>query len=443
MSAEPHKLYSTRNPAPDFIRPLGCSEHFFHLYAQVYPVHFCLCAEIEGALDSDALRSALNQVRERHPLLRVRIVDDREFGAAFYESDRAIELETVPVGKDADWRPIVERELRKPMGVRASSLVRVVALCSPDATVLVLTFHHAIADAVSGIRVLEDVMRALAGEQLKAFRSFPPIEEKLLMPSLGPVHAAEADRIISVLPAIRSAVPVVPDNRRTHIVTAEFSREETARLLEQCKANNTTVHGVICAAASRHVPTSDDGIVRMICPIDLRKMAGIENGVCGVFIGASAVEVPTGGTASIWHDAHRIVQSINQSRSPEAVIDFMGRMSVEFSPTTRSERLQAFLSAGPQSSLVVSNLGVVPIVERYGPYVVRAVWGPAMLTNFPEDRQTIGVCTFGGRLRIVHQSYVPIRGLVSAIRDTLTALLFREQPAGRELRRQMEPIHEP
>jgi hypothetical protein len=33
-----------------------------------------------------------------------------------------------------------------------------------------------------------------------------------------------------------------------------------------------------------------------------------------------------------------------------------------------------------------------------------------MLTNLPADRQTIGVSTFGGRLRIVHQSYVPIRG---------------------------------
>jgi hypothetical protein len=99
MSAQLHKLRSIRNAAPDFIRPLGCGEHFFHLYAQVYPVHFCLCAEIEGAVDSDALRWALNQVRERHPILRARIVDDGEFGGAFYESGRPIELETIAIGK--------------------------------------------------------------------------------------------------------------------------------------------------------------------------------------------------------------------------------------------------------------------------------------------------------------------------------------------------------
>jgi hypothetical protein len=419
MSAEFHKLRSVENAAPDFIRPLGCGEHFFHLYAQVYPVHFCLCAEIEGAVDSDALRSALNRVRERHPILKARIVDDGEFGTAFYESDRPIELETIAVGKDADWRPTVERELNKPMDIGVNALLRATALCAPETTVIVLTFYHAIADALSGVWVLQDVMRALAGEQLEAFQSFPPIEEKILGSSPSPAHPGEADRIMPILPEIRSAAPIVPGNLRTNIVTAEFSWEETARLLERCRANDTTVHGAICAAASRHVPASDHDTVRMTCPIDLRKIAGVENGICGVFIGASSVEVPIGGTTSIWHDARHIVHSMTQSRSPEAVIDFMSRVSVEFSPTTRSEKLRAFLSAGPQSSLVVSNLGVLPIVERYGPYVVRAVWGPAMLTSLPEDRQTIGVSTFGGRLRIVHQSYAPIRGLVPAIRNSL------------------------
>src|ERR1700688_3761170 len=119
------KVLMTSTPATaNLIRPLGCGEHFFHLYAQVYPVHFCLCAEIDGAVDSDALRSALNQVRERHPILKARIVDDGELGAAFYTSDRPIELKTIAVRNDVDWRPTVERELEKPMGIGANALLR-------------------------------------------------------------------------------------------------------------------------------------------------------------------------------------------------------------------------------------------------------------------------------------------------------------------------------
>src|SRR5438270_12696782 len=58
---------------------------------------------------------------------------------------------------------------------------------------LVLTFYHAIADALSGIWVLHDVMRALAGEQLETFRSFPLLEEKLLGSSPNLTDAREAD----------------------------------------------------------------------------------------------------------------------------------------------------------------------------------------------------------------------------------------------------------
>jgi hypothetical protein len=181
------------------------------------------------------------------------------------------------------------------MDIGANASLRATALCAPEITAVVLTFHHAIADALSGIWVLQDMMRALAGEQLDAFRSFPPpIEERILGSSLSPAHASEADRIMRISPEIRSAAPIVPDDLRTNIVAAEFSQEETARLIERCRANDTTVHGAICAAASRHA-ASDRDTVRMICPIDLRKIAGIENGICGVFIGASSVELPIGG----------------------------------------------------------------------------------------------------------------------------------------------------
>ncbi len=418
MPGEAQKLRSIPNEVPGFLRPLGFAEHFFHLYAQVYPVHFCLCAEIEGAVGAEALRSALNQVRERHPLLRVRIVDDAEFGTAFHESGRPIELEMIAVGRDADWRPMAERELQRPMGVGASALLRVTALCAPDVTAIVLTFYHAIADGMSAVWILHDMMRALAGERLEALRSFAPIEEKILGLSHRPTDAEEPDRITPILPRAQSAA-LMPAGLRTNIETAEFSKEETGCLVERCRANDTTMHNLICAVAARHVSTLGQEMVRITSPFDLRKIASIENGACGVFIGAGSAEVPTKETTSIWHAARRVGDSLTNTRSPEAATDFLTRMSAEFPPTARREKFLTFVSAGPQSQLVVSNLGVLPIAQQYGPYVVKAVWGPAMLTNLPEDRQTIGVSTFGGRLRIVHQSYVPIRGLTAMIRNSL------------------------
>ena len=428
MPAEAHKLPSIWTDVPGLLRPLGCAELFFHLYAQVYPVHFCLCAEIEGTVDAAALRPALDQVRERHPILQARIAHDEELGTAFYKSSRPIKLKTIYAWKDADWRPTVERELQRPMGNGSGALLRVTALRAPDVTTMVLTCHHVIADGLSAVWILNDLLSALAGKQLEAFKSFSPIEDMILGPlprpaNTGehPARASEPDRAAAVSPQTRPTPPLLPANLRTNIDTAEFTKEETARLVERCRANNTTVHSMICAAAARCVSASGQDIVGITSPFSLRKLAGIESGACGVFVGAASAEVQIKEAASIWHDARHLGASLNKARSPQAVIDFMTRVSAEFSRAAGREKFVAFLSDWPQTAVVVSNLGVLPIAERYGPRAVRAVWGPAMLTNLPENRQTIGVCTFGGQLRIVHQSYAPVRGLATAVWNAMIA----------------------
>jgi hypothetical protein len=402
---------------PDFLRPLGCVEQFFHLYAQVYPVHFCLCAEIGAAIDADALRSALDQVRQRHPLLRARILDDERLGTAFYLSDRPIALEMIAVEHATDWHPTVERELENPIDIEASSPLRVTALCARAATTLVLTFHHVIADALSAVWVFHDLMRALAGESLEALQSVAPLEEGILGRPPAPEFVRKPDRTLPVSPT-----PVASLGLRTHLATAELSRSETTRLIERCKANGTTVHGAVCAVTARHIGPSEQGIVRVICPIDLRKIAGIESGACGVFIGAGSVELTVDDAIPIWHDARHVGETLTRARSPEVVNQTVNLFSAGFTPTTRREKFLAVGSTWSPDSLVISNLGVLPIAEQYGAYRVNAVWGPVMLTNLPEDRQTIGVCTFGGRLRIVQQSYIPIPGLASAIRNSLLAV---------------------
>jgi NRPS condensation-like uncharacterized protein len=121
---------------------------------RAFPVHFCLVAQVEGALDSAKLGAALEQVRRRHPALRICIVDDAETGPAFYRIDNPIELHSAPAETAADWRWVVERELSLPFSAFPGPLMRATALWASDGTSIVLTFHHAIVDALSGTRIL-------------------------------------------------------------------------------------------------------------------------------------------------------------------------------------------------------------------------------------------------------------------------------------------------
>jgi NRPS condensation-like uncharacterized protein len=408
----PEKLESV------LVRPLGCCERFFHLYSLAFPVHFCLVAQIEGALDSTKLAAALEQVRRRHSALRVCIVDDAEAGPVFYRIDNPIELQAAPVEAAADWRRAVERELNLPFDTVRGPLMRATALWASDGTSILLTFHHAIMDALSGTRILHDVMRALAGDCLEVLPPLPPVEEMIASFASNPVVVGESGSRADISSKARAPAAPAPDRFMANLATMEWNQKETARLLRSCKANGTTVHGAICAAASRHLPASDADAVRMHCPIDLGKIMKIETTGCGVFIGAGIVEIPAVGQ-KLWDDARYIVDNLRMARSPAAAAGMLQWIAAEMPPTAARDSVAAFFASLPQSSAVISNLGVLPLAVEYGSLRLKTVWGPALLTNLPANRQTIGVSTFAGQLRMVHQSYEPISGLLEAIREAL------------------------
>ncbi len=421
------------------VRPLGYCERFFYFYSLAFPVHFCLVAQIEGALDATRLGAALEQVRKRHSALRVCIVEDVETGPTFYRTDNPIELNVVAVDTAADWHGLVESELSLPFSTFPGPLMRAKLLSAPDDASIVLTFHHAIVDGLSGARILHDVMRALAGGYLEILPSPPLIEEMIASVASHPIIVEEGTSYGISKACSRAAQG--SEKFAANLAISEWDQEETARLLRFCKANGTTVHGAICAAASRHLPASDENIVRMHCPIDLSRISGVEATGCGVFIGAGIVEIPA-VDRKLWDDARCIVDNLRMARSPHAVAGMLQRIAAEMSPAANKDSVAAFLASMPQSSAVISNLGILPLGIEYGSLRLKAVWGPAMLTNLPTDRQTIGISTFAGQLRMVHQSYAPIPGLLESIRETLlsSCAQHRNAPMEQTASRRVTPV---
>jgi Condensation domain len=399
------------------VRPLGCCERFFYLYSLAFPVHFSLVAEIQGTLDSARLEAALEQVRNRHAALRVGIVDDAETGPMFCRTNNPIELNVLPVDKVANWCGVVESELSLPFSTFPGPLMRATVLSASDGASIVLTFHHAIVDGLSGTRILHDFMHALAGDRLEVLPPAPLLEEMIASAAPQPT-VVEKMTFHDIPKASRAAQE--SEKFAANVAIAEWDQEETSRLLRFCKANGTTAHGAICAAAARHLPASGTNVVRMHCPIDLSRIMRSETTGCGVFIGAGIAEIPA-ASRRFWKDARCTVDDLRTARSPEVVAGILQRIAADMPPTAAKDSVAAFFASMPQSSAVISNLGVLPLAVEYGSLRLKAVWGPAMLTNPPADRQTIGVSAFAGQLRMVHQSYAPISGLLESIRETLFA----------------------
>ena len=145
------------------------------------------------------------------------------------------------------------------------------------------------------MRILHDVMRALADDCLETLPR-PPFDRG-------------DDRECCLSSARRRREGVPPRHlesrqlgctgvRKVHGESWRFrngTMKRNARLLRNCKANGTTVHGAICAAATRHPPASDAYIIRMHCPVDLSRITKIETTGRGLFIGAGIVEIPAVG----------------------------------------------------------------------------------------------------------------------------------------------------
>lgn len=399
------------------VRPLGCCERFFYLYSLAFPVHFSLVAEIQGTLDSARLAAALEQVRNRHSALRVGIVDDAETGPMFCRTNHPIELNVLPVDTVADWGRVVESDLSLPFSTFPGPLMRATVLRASDGASIILKFHHAIVDGLSGTRILHDLMRALAGDRLEVLPPAPLLEEMIASAASQPT-VIEKMTSHDIAKASRAAQE--SEKFAANVAIAEWDQEETGRLLRFCKENGTTAHGAICAAAARHLPASGANVIRMHCPIDLSRMMRSETTGCGVFIGAGVAEIPA-ASRNFWKDARCTVDDLRTARSPEVAAGMLQRIAADMPPTAAKDSVAAFFASMPQSSAVISNLGVLPLAVEYGSLKLKAVWGPAMLTNPPADRQTIGVSTFAGKLRMVHQSYAPIPGLLESIRETLSA----------------------
>lgn len=100
------------------------------------------------------VESALLKLRERRPLLVACIQNGR-----FVKPVSSFSFE---IAED-DWMTLVEREMNTRLDSE-QNLFRGIYYYSPQRADLILTFHHAIMDAASGMSLLDELLRICASD---------------------------------------------------------------------------------------------------------------------------------------------------------------------------------------------------------------------------------------------------------------------------------------
>jgi NRPS condensation-like uncharacterized protein len=408
-------------------RPLGALEKLFWLMDQHRPVHFAIAAEVGGSTRIAQWQDALDRVCRQSALIWSRIVPDEHGTPAFHPVPRgSIPLHVVTTAASR-WAVYVARQLQQPFDTSKAPLVRATLLRGIDRSVIILCAHHAIADGLSLSFLVRDLLRALAGEPVTLNPETASLEH-LVSRKLGSV----AWPVGQPPPTARAPMQYRPkDGSKPHVAAARLTQETTQRLRERARAERTTLHGALCAAATAAAATamSDwvEAPLRVLSPVDIRRSVLDSSEHLGVCVTAVVLEDET-NTHDFWSRARSFSERLATAKSVDGISALVGVMQESASQISTVQQAQEFVAQGFGSEIILTNLGDIEFQDSYGPFTLDALWGPSVTIGFALG-QTIGAVTVGGRLHLLHTSYKPANGLLDNASAILNAALEDSLPS--------------
>jgi acyl transferase domain-containing protein/NADPH:quinone reductase-like Zn-dependent oxidoreductase len=257
-------------------RLLGPEEFKFWLFNRRLPFNVVVTARIKGEVDAQALADVLPRVRNRHPLLQVRITDDVRPRFVTDES-RPVPLQVGVRHDDQQWVRACEAELGRPFATAMAPLFRVVLLQGKGVADLIVSLPHVMADGLAAIFLARDIIAGLAGGALDPLPELPAFEE-LIPPAafssasrnvLGRWWSRRTTEQFQAL-SLATLLEHLPVVGPTRIHSGRLSAADTARLAARCQARDLTLHGALAAAGLLALAHAEPTAMTCFHPVSLR-----------------------------------------------------------------------------------------------------------------------------------------------------------------------------
>jgi len=392
---------------------LGSLEELVWLYDQTSPFHFVMGATFMGAGTAAPWREVLDALQRRHPLLRVRIERDAIAYPKFV-TDEAARIPLRMGDADIGWAGEMSRELQISFDHRNAALIRAVVCGDTTGSTLLLTVHHAIADAIALTWVFRDVLLLLSGQNLEPL-PVPVSQDEVL----GNALRAVPEKPARTLP--QATASDASFRERLQVQHRGLSRDLTAEIAEKARSESTTVFGVLSAAAilagrslSNRWRTE---ALRFLCPVSSRRHAEFQEAVRAYFNIVPLHLAPEIGS-DLWDLARYCKAAVLPAQSREGAKgiakQLVGLLEAGPSPAAVSYFMHAhFASHGS-----LSSVGAIPYPTRARDIELTAIWGPALSTGV-DGEQYLGAVTLNGKLHLTNTSSLPISGLLSTMESVL------------------------
>jgi NRPS condensation-like uncharacterized protein len=385
---------------PAMSRKLGTGEKVIWLIDRVCSFKFVIHARVKGEFKDSDLRLALDAVQSRHPLLRARIARKGWANAYFEVGETAkIPLVIIQAGPQ-DWIDPAEAELRSILPWETGPLICCILIrhVADDSTVII-NFHHSIGDAMSGVFLLRDLMLSLSEISETGCASLPPLELQKPIEGLFPDRVKGIRGILGNLAftarffssLVRLGKPAVPKpdgwapvkDRKIHIVSRTIDQNKLDALVKSSRANDTTVHGALAAAAM--IAIAGDNKEEKFVPfllgsdVDLRGYLSPQVGDdVGLYISGGLIFHQAGQNADFWRLAREARESLKKLiERDEHLTSFTRMLQIMdlnfriFRAGDLASRIYAkYMDMTNPGLIALSNIGRVELPARYGKFAL-------------------------------------------------------------------------
>jgi len=389
-------------------RALGAYEKLFWVLDQMKQVHFVMAFEISGAISSEALQQALDAVQERHPLLSVRINGSNDKYPIFEKTQQVkIPVRVVSKTSDSQLEDELSEELHKPFNGAVPPLMRTVLIEDDLRPTIILSIHHSLADGMSILYVIRDLLQLLNGKTLVP-RSMPASIDDILRLSTTPTDNTTTNNNFQ-LERVEQAKP--------YVETLKLSADLTKRLLQSCRDHGTTMQGALFAAfviAARKASSKwKEKNIDVRNPVSVRLPLEAEEDCC-VYITSKMIASEAGDNRTFWELAQYAGKELHNVKTYPVVKESVSMMRSKAFADIDLQTLSKGVLASTSFAIMLSNLGRLPYNPVIGNHTIEAVWGPLSLASSVEQ-QSIGVATRNGELAIAYASREAVPSYLTAV----------------------------
>jgi NRPS condensation-like uncharacterized protein len=223
-----------------------------------------MVARIKGDVTEKMLQNAVEKIKQRHNLLRVRIKEDNDHTPWFTsEGVQEIPIEIMPRKSEDDWIKIHAAASKLPYDFETRPAIRFILVQSPEVCELIILCHHIICDGMSLAYLARDLVVYL-GDPVREVEVLPDPEPITLenMPSevapsrlvkffINRIKKQWAEEIVFFNQEDYEVLTKTYwDNYQHKLFSIELSEEDTSYLVARCRQENITVNSAITAAFS-------------------------------------------------------------------------------------------------------------------------------------------------------------------------------------------------